>query len=259
MTLAELDVYVKRILPMEAYAARDSSLNGVQMEAGIGGQELIRKIAFAVDACLDTIEQAHRAGANVLFVHHGLFWGKESPVTGRLYQLIKKMRECEIALYAVHLPLDADPLLGHNAQMANLLGLENREPLGAMGGGLFIGCSGTLPKPLSVKQIKGILEGAGKTAGHTVEWVHSPPPIQTVGLISGGGFRWWREAQEKGVDLFITGETLHQFYHEVKEAAYNTLTLGHYFTERWGMIAMADQIQKDCHVPTCFLEYETGL
>lgn len=260
MTLKQLDDYIRKVLPMKEYEKVDSAINGLQISSGIGEEEKVKKIAFAVDASLETIRLAKEAQANVLFVHHGFFWGKESPITGNFFQRVKSLVNNDIALYAVHLPLDGDILLGHNAKLADLLGLENREPLGSLGGNLFLGISGEFISPKSYEEIKNIFLQAGLfPKAPIVEWINSSRPIKKVGLISGGGFKWWEEAKEKGVDLFITGETLHQFYHSVKEASFNTLTIGHYFSERWGLLALQEKIEKEFNIPTCFLEYETLL
>lgn len=258
MTLKQLDDYIKKILPMKEYEKIDSSLNGWQVLAGKGEEEEVRKIAFAVDASLETIRMARESQANVLLVHHGFFWGKESPLTGNLFERVKALIDNNIALYAIHLPLDADETLGHNAKLADLLGLEKREPLGNLGSNLFLGCLGEFEFPKPYEEVKKIFFQAGLSPyASPVEWINNSHPIKRVGLISGGGFRWWEEAKEKGVDLFITGETLHQFYHSVKESSFNTLTIGHYFSERWGLLALQAKLEKEFKIDTCFLEYET--
>lgn len=258
MTFKELDHYIRKILPMREYEKIDSSLNGWQVLAGKGESEEIKKIAFAVDASLETIHMAKKQRANVLLVHHGIFWGKESPLTGNLFERVKALIDNNIALYAIHLPLDADETLGHNAKLADLLGLEDRQPLGSMGSNLFLGCLGDFKSPKSYEEIKSLFVTAGLSPkASPVEWIYNSYPIKRVGLISGGGFRWWEEAKEKGVDLFITGETLHQFYHSVKECFFNTLTIGHYFSERWGLIALEERLEREFNLATCFLEYET--
>lgn len=260
MTLEDFDKHIHNLLPMKAYSHIDKSLNGIQVELGKGVNEKINKIAFSVDASLTTINMAYQNQANILFVHHGLFWGKMNRITGELYQRIKLLRELDVALYAVHLPLDADIQYGHNYQLAKLLSLENLQPFGYIKEGLAIGVIGNSKDFLTSEDIFLRLQSLGlQEKSHVVKWIYNKNPIKKIAIVSGAGSDTWIEAKDKGADLLITGETLHQYYHSLREANFNLLAIGHYFSERWGLIALAYKFKKHYHVPTCFLEHETYL
>ena len=119
MKLKELDSYFRSFLAIDDLAGTDVSLNGVQVESTAD----ITCIAFAVDACMEVFRRAAAAGAKMVFVHHGLFWGHEQTVTGSHYQRFKFLLDNNIALYAVHLPLDIHPELGNNVSLAKAAGL----------------------------------------------------------------------------------------------------------------------------------------
>ena len=131
MTTRDLDRWFQSVLNPGAFSAADPSLNGIQIDND--GADVTR-VAFAVDACLETVERALEAGAGMLFVHHGLYWGKSVAVTGRHYRILKRALEGNLALYASHLPLDAHPECGNNAGLAARLSLESLEPFGVWHG-----------------------------------------------------------------------------------------------------------------------------
>jgi len=110
------------------------------------------KMAVAVDACAESIRRAHDVGAEMLFVHHGMFWGKPEPVSGALRNRLKMLLDFDMALYACHLPLDRHPQVGNNARLADLLGLTERKPFGIYHG-ISIGWSGNMPKPCTLDDI----------------------------------------------------------------------------------------------------------
>ena len=140
MTLNQLDEYFQSFLNMAEYK-RDPSLNGIQVENSNPSGKEIKKVAFAVDACQETIQRATAAGADVLFVHHGFFWGQCQTITGTHYNRIRQLLDSDMALYACHIPLDANPLVGNNYGLAQRLGLESLEPFGDWHG-MLIGVGG---------------------------------------------------------------------------------------------------------------------
>ncbi|MDR3192369.1 MAG: Nif3-like dinuclear metal center hexameric protein, partial [Treponema sp.] len=146
-TSGELDKFFRSLLDLDGFSAVDSSLNGIQVD----NDGEIHKIAFAVDASLETFKRAAGAGAGLLFVHHGLFWGSPLRISGTHRERIKFLLEHNLALYAVHLPLDQHPSLGNNAALAELLGIESLEPFG-----LYhdrkIGYKGMLKEPLTIDE-----------------------------------------------------------------------------------------------------------
>ena len=135
MKLKELDLYFTELLNIDAFAAQDLSQNGVQVQNS--GKE-IKKVAFAVDACLQSIKEAAERKADMLFVHHGLFWSRSLRIMGNHYHRIKALLDNDIVLYAVHLPLDAHPLYGNNIGLARRLELENLKEFGMSRGLRFL-------------------------------------------------------------------------------------------------------------------------
>jgi len=250
---AKLDVFFRGFLDIDGFASSDSSLNGIQVDND-GGE--IGKIAFAVDASLETIERAAASGAGMLFVHHGMFWGKSLALKGGHRRRIKALLDHNICLYAVHLPLDQHPKLGNNAVLAELLGLEAVEPFGGYSG-RKIGYKGTFPKPLGVEQ-----------AVRKIAFEDRPPlgvyPFgkkenMTCAVVSGGGASNAMEAIDEGIDLFITGEMPHYIYSECLEGGINMIAGGHYSTEVWGVRAVMRHCAEELHIDTEFIDVPTGL
>ena len=103
---------------LNVHEIEDASLNGLQ----VANSGSVHKVALAVDVSVASIQKAKDYEADFLIVHHGLFWGKPSPIVGSTYQRIKLLIESNIALYAIHIPLDVHPELGNNAQIINTLG-----------------------------------------------------------------------------------------------------------------------------------------
>jgi dinuclear metal center YbgI/SA1388 family protein len=252
-TTRKLDAYFRGILDIEGYGGIDSSLNGIQVDND--GSE-IRKIAFAVDASLETFECAVKAGAGLLFVHHGLFWGIPSRIEGNLRRRIKFLLDNNICLYAVHLPLDQHPFLGNNAGLAELLGLQRLEPFGLYHG-RKIGYKGVLPRPLSIEDaVKKIsFMGRPPLAVHPF----GPPENTTAAVVSGGAADEARQAIEEGIDLFITGEASHAVYHEALEGRLNMIAGGHYSTEVWGVRRVMERCASELHLDVEFIDAPTGL
>jgi len=253
LTTAEFDSFLKGVLDIEGFASIDDSLNGIQVD---NDGSPVRKIAFAVDAAMETFEQAATAGAGLLFVHHGLFWGHPAAVTGNLRRRIKFLLDHNICLYAVHLPLDHHPKLGNNAVLAQLLNLENIEPFGLYHG-RKIGYKGTLPKPVTVDE-----------AVKKISFMGRPPlgvypfgkkDCVTAAVVSGGAAVNAWEAVKEGVDLFITGDTSHNVYHDCLEAKLNMISGGHYSTEVWGVQAVMRHTMAELAVDAEFLDIPTGL
>ena len=152
MNLKELDDILRTQLAIADYD--DISLNGVQVACSPDRQ--IARVAVAVDACQATIDAAIQEKADMLFVHHGLFWGRPIAVDGIHYNRVKALLDADVALYACHLPLDAHPVLGNNAQMAMCLGMKEFDPFG-MYHGQSIGYKGRLPFPMTCQEIAKLL------------------------------------------------------------------------------------------------------
>lgn len=253
MNLTEFDSLCRSLLEIDALAAIDDSLNGVQVGRG-GGP--IGRVAFAVDACAETIRRAAEAGAQVLFVHHGLFWGKPARIEGALRERLRLLLDADMALYACHLPLDKHPTLGNNAVLAGLLGLVELEPFGLYHGVRF-GYRGSFPVPIRLDDaIKRVLSDGSSPrcliAG-------GPAELRSAAVVSGGGAFEVIEAMAAGMDLYVTGEPSHSIYHSALEGRINFLAAGHYQTETHGVKALAEHFAREAGLDTLFIDLPTGL
>jgi dinuclear metal center YbgI/SA1388 family protein len=253
MITKSADLFFKSILDIEGFDSLDSSLNGIQVDND-GGE--FTKIAFAVDASLETFERAAACGAGMLFVHHGLFWGKPLKISGGHRRRIKSLLDHNLALYAAHLPLDQHPKLGNNAALAELLGIENPEPFGLYHG-KKIGYKGKLKEPLTIE-----------AAVKRISFKDRPPlGVYPFGkkeslngaVISGGGAREALQAIDEEIDLYVTGEASHSVYHQALESALNMIAGGHYSTEVWGVRKMMECCASQLDVDVEFIDVPTGL
>ncbi|MEW6104096.1 MAG: Nif3-like dinuclear metal center hexameric protein [bacterium] len=225
----------------------DYSLNGLQVE----GREDIEKIGFAVDGSQETFIKAKDSSCNLVVVHHGLFWGIQEPITGILYKRIKVLIENGISLYASHLPLDLHPKFGNNISLINLFNPFNVEPFGKYEG-QDIGFLGRLKEPLHREDIAKILNEALNTSSKILPC--GKEKIETIAVISGGGCDCLKEAAEKKVNLFITGEHKLFSFSIAKEAGLNIIFSGHYATETIGIKALMEEIKKKFALPCIFID-----
>jgi dinuclear metal center YbgI/SA1388 family protein len=252
MQIEEFDALIRNMLSFEQAEAAETALNGLQVSPSCKD---LQKIGFTVDASLETFKIATDQGADLVFVHHGIFWKNIKPLTGIIYQRLKYLIEHNLALYAVHLPLDMHPELGNNAGIAGLLKLEQRMPFGVYHG-VKIGIKGNLPKEKNIKEISDILSKSALIPLRSLAF--GKEKIKTVGIVSGGAPENARDAIAEGLDLFITGEASHEVYHECLEASLNVIFAGHYLTEVWGVQAVQKKIAADTKLKTCFLDIPTG-
>ncbi|GHV86162.1 GTP cyclohydrolase 1 type 2 [Spirochaetia bacterium] len=250
---ASLDTFFKSLLNIEEFASIDSSMNGIQVDNN--GAE-IQKIVFAVDASLESFKRCASAGGNMLFVHHGLFWGTPLALKGTHRQRLQFLLDHNIALYAVHLPLDQHPRLGNNAALAELAGIENPEPFGLYHG-KKIGYKGKLKKPLSIDE-----------AVQAITYLNRAPlgvyPFgkaqnESCAVISGGASSEALQAMNEGIDLYITGEIGHSVYHGALEGRLNLIAGGHYSTEVWGVRRVMEECAAQLTIDTEFIDIPTGL
>ncbi len=253
MKTGDLDKWFRVLLKPEGYEAADPSRNGLQVDND--GTDIIR-VAFAVDACLETVERAHRAGAGMLFVHHGLFWQESECVTGIHYRRIKALLDANLALYASHLPLDAHPEVGNNAGLAARLGLVNREPFGEWHG-RDIGFRGDTAAPMNIDDIMSKLFPDGKKPAHVLPF--GPEAVTRIGIVSGGASDEVHQAIALGLDLFITGEIGHEIYHAALENGIHVIAGGHYQTETVGVRLVAERLGRETGIDTVFIDVPTGL
>lgn len=250
--LADLTGYLDDYLAVREIADYPNALNGLQVE----GKEEVRRVLTAVDVSIASVEEAVAWGADMLIVHHGLFWNGLQPIVGRVRRRLQPLLREEISLYSVHLPLDVHPEVGNNALLARTLGVE---PSGRFGDfqGTPIGvlCETELPLAELVSRLEANLSTQVKVIpfGGNV--------VQRIGIISGGAgqTRILTEAHEQGIDTLLTGEGAHHTYLDAEELGINLLYAGHYATETLGVRALGEHLQRMFGLECRFFDHPTGL
>lgn len=250
MKLKEITDYLDNYLRIGEI--EDVSQNGLQVSC----QVEINKAVFAVDASLEVFEKANEADADIIIVHHGLFWGNPFLITDINYDRIAYLIKNDMALYAAHLPLDMHPEVGNNAQLAEALGLVNLEEFGDYHGET-IGIKGDLKNALEYNEF--LEELRSKFNKDFLDFHFGRETIKSIGIISGGGSSMLKDARDAGVDLFFSGETGHSSYHTMKEYKLNAVFGGHYFTETFGVKALGQLLTEKFKLDTEFLDSPTGL
>lgn len=231
----------------------DKSQNGLQVE----GPDEILKVAFAVDGCQTSFEQAVAEAVQLLVVHHGLFWSQSKLLTGIHLKRVRTLIEGGCGLYAVHLPLDAHPEVGHNTELARLLGLQDTRPFGKYHG-MEIGIAGTLQPPLDIPAFIGrLVRALSRPPIRVLDY--GPDEVERVGCVSGAAASLMDQATEEGLDTYVTGETNHASFHEAAERDLNVFFAGHYATETLGVKALARRVEEEFDLETLFLDIPTGM
>jgi dinuclear metal center YbgI/SA1388 family protein len=253
MDLKEFDSWCRSFLAIEELSRVDNSLNGIQV--GRSGRA-IELVAFAVDACAESIRRAAAAGAQLLFVHHGLFWGHGERVQGPLLERMRLLLAADLALYACHLPLDKHPEVGNNAVLARLIGLKEIRPFGEYHG-VEIGLRGVLDPKLGLDEIAHRVLPDGSRPMTLIPGAETE--IGSVAVVSGGAAMEALQALDAGIELYVTGESSHSIYHAVIEGGMGFLAAGHYATEVWGVKAVAERLSRETGIKTLFIDLPTGL
>lgn len=215
---------------------RDYGPNGLQVE----GCASVHKIVSGVTASQALIEAAVAAGAQAVFVHHGLFWrGQEGCVRGWMKQRLALLLAHDINLFAYHLPLDAHPELGNNAQLGLQLGLQASARFGEQELG-FLGEAAQGDGFESAAVLARLVE---QRLQHAVTLVApAPRRIRKIAWCSGGGQNYFEAAIAAGADAFITGEISEPQVHYARESGVAYLACGHHASERFGAPAVAAQV-----------------
>ncbi len=231
--LKDLLNYANNILEIERF--HDYCPNGLQVE----GKPTVKKIISGVTASQALIDAAIEAKADILLVHHGFFWkGEDERVIGVKYKRLRSLIESGINLIAYHLPLDAHPLYGNNAKLAEKLELDIA--------GSFpsdvdaVGMHGTLKKPLSAKEFSQKINTAlGREPLHIGD---KGEQIHSIAWCSGAAQGYIEQAAELGVDAYLSGEISEQTVHIARENNIHYYAAGHHATESYGVQALASHL-----------------
>lgn len=251
---------------------KDYGPNGLQVQ----GQDGVAHVVTGVTASLALIEAAVAAGADAVLVHHGLFWrGQDGRVTGWMRQRLKLLLQHDINLFAYHLPLDAHPTLGNNAQLARVLGLQPlghcslAEPLLADHPPASVTADATPVFGRFGEQNLGFLGSsncetlaelaalAAQRLGRSVVCVGEPSmPLQTVAWCTGGAQSYFEPAMAAGANAFITGEISEPQTHLAREMGVGYLACGHHATERYGVQALGEHLASTWGVKHTFIDID---
>jgi dinuclear metal center YbgI/SA1388 family protein len=247
MKLQALQAWLDALLEPSGFS--DYCPNGLQVE----GQPEVTTVVTGVSASQALFEAAIEQGAQAIIVHHGLFWKNQWPlrVRGAMRQRLKLLLENDVSLFAYHLPLDAHPEVGNNAQLAQRIGLEQTQGFGPMSGRM-IGISGTLNPPLSADALADRL---GDVLGaRPALFGGDRGPVQTLGIISGGAGYQLTDAIDAGLDAYLTGEPTESALHLAQEEGVAFYAGGHYRTERFGVQAVGARLQREHGLDVHFVE-----
>ena len=226
------------------------AMNGLQMD----GRSEVKRVAVAVDASLPVVKKAVEAEADLLIVHHGMFWNGARRVTGATYEKFKTALNAGLAIYSAHIPLDIHPVFGNNVCLASALALQEAEPFFEWKG-ILLGVRG---------RFEGSLEKLGQRVG---EVLGGNPHVCSagsreaglVGIITGGAGSEVVAVGETGIDTFLTGEGPHWSYTEAEELGMNVIYGGHYLTETGGVRALAELLAKTYSIKTVFVDHPSGM
>ena len=250
MKLESLVEYIDGYLGVSDFPDSPNAHNGLQVQ----GAAEVREISAAVDASEATINAAVERGSDLLLVHHGLFWDGKIPVTGRRFRKLSALLHNQLALYSVHLPLDAHPDVGNGAELARALGIEIEAGFGAYEGA-DVGWMGTTRETRESlhRRLSDELQGDVRLIGG------GPERVRRVAVVTGGGWAWIEDAARAGADAFVTGEGPHHTYFDAMECGINVYYAGHYATETFGVRALASHLEERFGIPWTFLDFPTGI
>jgi len=249
MKRTELVSYLDNLLNIRQIA--DYGPQGLQIE----GREDVNKIAVGVDTAHATIDGALAAGADMLIVHHGIFWGPPKLIAGAFGYKVRRFIEADLNLYAAHLALDAHPALGNNAELCRLLALT---PTGGYFNfkGLDVGMIAEPTSPLPFTAL--VARFADALQPPLKADASGPELVRKVAVCSGDAARSLEEAFELGCDTLVTGELDYTMAHAPEELGMNVIYGGHYVTETLGVQALARHLNEVFGLPWVFVDVPVG-
>ena len=247
ISLSTLVALLDKALAVNAF--HDASNNSLQ----VANSGTVSRVITGVDASLRLLKEASARGANCVVCHHGLSWGDSlKRITGLNHSLISFAIAHDIAIYAVHLPLDAHPRYGNNAQLCKVLGLTRPKPA-FIYHGETIGFTASYAKAIT---FAALCERVSKTVNPEIRALgFGKKNVQTVGVVSGGAADMIDQAANLGVDADLTGEPSLQGYNLAENLSQNVVFAGHYATETFGVRALATLIEQRLKIPSDFVDF----
>ncbi|MBT8335327.1 MAG: Nif3-like dinuclear metal center hexameric protein [Gemmatimonadetes bacterium] len=251
--LESIVAYADELLDVAAFPDYSVALNGLQVE---GDGRPIERIVSAVDASEAVIREAVDREADLLIVHHGLFWGGLRPITGRHHRKLRHLVDSGLAVYSVHLPLDGHGEIGNAVLLARAIGVEPEGPFGSYEG-RAIGWRAGLEPSVSPDDLASRVCAA---VGGPVRVLGSgPEAIRSIGIVTGAGAGFMEEAATQGLHAVITGEAAHHHFADAHELGLHLLLAGHYATETFGVRALGSHLADRFGLTVEFLDHPSGL
>lgn len=230
--LQTVTAFLDGILSVDSIPDASRALNGLQLENG----GAVSRVAAAVDGSEKAIHAALETGADLLLLHHGIFWQTMQPITGIAYRKLKTAMDGNLAIYAAHLPLDVHPVYGNNALLAKACGIRPCSNEGLDYHGVSLGTHGEFPG--TCRELAQRLETVLGASIQTF-WADSPDaPAGDVFICSGGAGDDLVQAAALGCRTYVTGEGSHWNIPMAHELGVNLVFGGHYFTETFGVKAL---------------------
>jgi dinuclear metal center YbgI/SA1388 family protein len=255
-SLARIARDLDSLLGTDGFPDYTQAINGVQVET----RSDIVKVAAAVDLRERTIQSAVDQGANLLLVHHGLFWGGLQPLRGPHYRRIHALLASGMALYSSHLPLDAHPEIGNNVLLARELGLTPSAGF-ARYETIDIGVRGEsdIATAELISRADAVARRFGGAARHSPSEPERATKRWAICTGAGASADTLREAVQHRIDTLIVGEGPHWTAVDADELGIVIIYAGHYATETFGVRALADHVGRTFDLPTIFIDVPTGL
>ena len=257
ISLSKIITYLDELLETATTPDYPKALNGLQLS----NKGFVTKVAAAVDFSTTTIQAAIREKANLLIVHHGMFWAGLKPVTGKTYQQIRSLLDADVAVYSSHLPLDRHSRLGNNVLLAKQLGLEPSQPF-ARFDQTFIGTQGVADVKFTtlLTRAQTFARANGGDVITTGE-IGSSHITRRWAICTGAGAsaETLADASRDGIDTLIVGEGPHWTAIDAVERGIEIIYLGHYASETLGVYALADDLGREFHLNTVKISAPTRL
>jgi len=231
---------------------KDYGPQGLQIE----GRTEVNRVIGLVDAHQPCVDAALEKGADLMLVHHGIFWGPPKRLAGSYGRLVRTFIKSDLNLYAAHLALDAHHEVGNNAELAKRLGLTVQDWWGAVNGTMLAALAEADDGVTLDTLVARFEEAVGPVR---LVQAHGPKTVKRVGILSGFGANHIDEAASLGCDTYITGETSHAQYYDALNAGINLIYAGHYTSETVGVQALGLHLQEKFDLEFEFVDLPTGM
>jgi dinuclear metal center YbgI/SA1388 family protein len=215
----------------------DYAPNGLQ----VPGRDEIATVVTGVSAGAELFERAIAAGADLVLVHHGLFWrGPPRGLDRAAKRRLQLLFDADVGLAAYHLPLDAHSEVGNNALLAAAIGAVEPQPFGRAGGQQIGVRARFAGDGIDADEL--VRRVSAATAREPLAFTDAASPVQSIGIVSGAAAEALDEAIEQGLDAFLTGEPAERSMSRAREAGVHFLAAGHYATETFGVRALGERL-----------------